>query len=187
LPQDIDHIRFVEADVSPIVQEQTSITVPNNMATTIDVNPDIMIGADPTTGNVQYYYYDQLSGTLSDIPVDNDSIAIPKDKLDDMLLQSNISKESISQVVEKIANVKKKLSTPEIQASRTTVENVNIEKLNEEPTSTPSLTIAPSDSSNSSSSTDYTWVIVGTVLGVVFVIAIIVAIVMYTRMKSKSA
>ena len=198
LPQDMDHIQFVEADLTPL-QTQPSITLPNDMATNIEVNPNIMVGADATTGKVQYYYYDKLSGTLSDIPVNGDSIPIQRDQLDDALLHSNMSTDSITDVLDKIASSRKPAgqpSSPTYMNTRTTSSNLNIPTMDN--TSTITTTQTPSDitpanlpinisTSSKSSSQDYTWVIIGSVLVIILVIAVIIGIVMYTRANSKSA
>ena len=172
----MDHIQFVKGDLTPLM-DKPNITLPKDMVASIDLNPEIMVGADVKTGKVQHYYYDKLSGTLSDIPVNGDSIAIPKDKLDDVLLRSNMSVDSIDKAVRKIVGDAPMSSSPSASTSST---DAKIPKLNE--TTTTGLNTHAKSSSN-----DYTWVIVGTVLGVVLVIAIIVFIVLYTRRTSVSA
>lgn len=102
LPQDINHIQYVEADLTPNITVP-NITIPNNMATIIDENPEIMVGFDEATQQIQYYYYDKASGTLSDIPLNDDSILIDKNKLENLLKTTNISIESIDKIVDKIS------------------------------------------------------------------------------------
>ena len=168
LPQDMDHVQFVQGDLSNIIPTPT-ITLPADMSSYIDTNPNIMVGQDTQSGQVQYYYYDKASGTLGDIPVDGNSIPVDPIKLENLLKTTNMSMDSIGSMIDQIS-----ATGP---ASTVNQMKPNISKMDNE------LITTTSPVSQSSSSSHNTKLTVGIVVGIIILIILVIGIINYTRGK----
>ena len=110
LPQNLDYINMVKVSGSVELPDITKPekTIPiiksENIATYVDQPSEILLGVDK-----QYYYFDKLSGTLSELPNSIDksaSIPISRDELDEMMKSNKISMEEIPAYIQNLINKK---------------------------------------------------------------------------------
>ena len=172
LPQDMDHIQFVQGDLSNILPQPT-ITLPSDMSTYIETNPNIMVGQDTKSGQVQYYYYDKASGTLSDIPVDDNSIPVDPVKLENLLKTTNMSMDSIGSMINQIS-----ATGPSKLVNK---ETPNISHMDN------GLTTTTSPVNQSSPSSHKTKLIIGIVVIIIILIILLVGIIYLTKRNLDSS
>jgi hypothetical protein len=81
---DIDHYQHGQ-------QQNMQVSSDSDIAQYVETAPVIMKGRDVQTGNEQYYYYDKVSGSLTELPLSNTSVQISKNKLEHLMKTANIT------------------------------------------------------------------------------------------------
>jgi hypothetical protein len=182
LPQDLDGIRLVEADISNLnlnsnTNTKPSISLPKDMSSYVEIEPELRVGQDINSGNVEFYYYDKLSNSLLTLPSEN-SIPIKKEVLENLLKTTNLSAEQLGDYIGALTTTNGENNNTNIN-SKVSSDNTTLTTL---ATIQPSTnTIIQSENNTSSSSKDYTWIILGSLVGFLVLVGIIVGVVYYFR------
>ena len=94
---------------SAISGGEDGVNINNQLKTQyIDMNPTLMVGADK-----KLYYYDESSGTISEMPTNGTQIPVTIDELETVLKGNKVKKEDIDNLIMELKGIAPKPTVPE--------------------------------------------------------------------------